>query len=445
MTLGLLLPWFPILLGAGIGGRLLGRTRGLALGVLCALFWLVLIQASAGPGLWRDIWAVATVMAGGFAITAIAAWAGEMASEGITTQRRSGASAGSVSEGAQFMTGVAQCTALTSILVEFDQFLETALDELNPWSKFDDFIRRTLFQTCRATHVRPYRVSVDGEVVLPLTEPSDATEAERPSAVEGVFGHVLRTGRSFVAGDHTVATGPDGRRGSRRPPAWCFAISRGLERVGVVSVGQLDIDPQANLAFLHAIEKSVSLCWSNLIEACRSKSATTMDPVTGTLTREAFLVSADSVLSASYVQSEPAAVAVIALEGLRDMNDSGRWEVSDELLHEVGQALRQKVRPDDRVGRFDGSRFVMLLRRVDTDLANLIVAQLVTRISGICGDRGRWRSQIAVRAGVAMAHEDKPTIRSLVTSALSLCHKARQEHLPMASSASVETAVGVGV
>ena len=48
MTLALLLPWFPILLAVGVGGRLLGRSRGLFMGVLCALFWVMVIQSSVG-------------------------------------------------------------------------------------------------------------------------------------------------------------------------------------------------------------------------------------------------------------------------------------------------------------------------------------------------------------------------------------------------------------
>lgn len=56
VTLTLILPWFPIILGVGVAGRLLGRARGFALGLLCALFWIVLVQASMGPTIWMDFW-----------------------------------------------------------------------------------------------------------------------------------------------------------------------------------------------------------------------------------------------------------------------------------------------------------------------------------------------------------------------------------------------------
>ncbi len=42
MNLTLLLPWFPIILAVGVGGRLLDRARGAGLGLLSTLFWILL-------------------------------------------------------------------------------------------------------------------------------------------------------------------------------------------------------------------------------------------------------------------------------------------------------------------------------------------------------------------------------------------------------------------
>ncbi|MFQ5473019.1 MAG: hypothetical protein ACE5FA_09070, partial [Dehalococcoidia bacterium] len=68
MKLALLLPWFPIVLAAGVAGRLLGRGRGFAFGLLCALFWVVLVQATTGVIVWHDAWAVTALLTGGVAI-----------------------------------------------------------------------------------------------------------------------------------------------------------------------------------------------------------------------------------------------------------------------------------------------------------------------------------------------------------------------------------------
>src|SRR3972149_6735636 len=78
MTLTLLLPWFPILLAVGLGGRLLGRGRGFALGLVCAMFWVVLVQAAAGTGIWRQPGVVVTIVIGAVAIFLMGGWAGTM-------------------------------------------------------------------------------------------------------------------------------------------------------------------------------------------------------------------------------------------------------------------------------------------------------------------------------------------------------------------------------
>ncbi len=76
MTLALLLPWFPIILGVGIGGHLLGRKRGFGLGVLAAVFWIVLVQAACTVAVWDAPWIVASIVTGAMAIIAMGAWAG---------------------------------------------------------------------------------------------------------------------------------------------------------------------------------------------------------------------------------------------------------------------------------------------------------------------------------------------------------------------------------
>ena len=80
MDLTLLLPWFPIVLAVGIGGRMLGKKRGLFLGIACALFWIVLVQATVGYSIWQDYWVVAAMVAGALAIIFMGSWAGESSS-----------------------------------------------------------------------------------------------------------------------------------------------------------------------------------------------------------------------------------------------------------------------------------------------------------------------------------------------------------------------------
>jgi diguanylate cyclase (GGDEF)-like protein len=451
VSLALLLPWFPVLLGVGMGGRLLGRSRGLALGVLCALFWLLVIRSSAGPGLWKDGWALASAAAGMFAIIAIGAWAGETGAirNRFAPVRRdpTGIMEGSLASKSELESGRAESTVdsltrLSEAMDQFDDFVEDNRLVNDPWPAFGEFMRRVLYQNCQATHVRPYRLVNEGRELAPLIEVDSSYPTKRLGASDGLIGEVLATGRAYLEGGggqavagSSSASVADGRA------AWCFPIRHGVVSHGVVVVGQLGIVPQDHVRLLETSARLISQFWLALQEMCRSRDASVLDPATGVLTREALLASAESSLAESYGQSEPASVAVVALEGLRELNDSGRWEVVDQLLREIGQSLRGKLRLDDRLGRFDGSRFVILMRRVDADLSMKIVGQMLAKLDLIAGDSQRWRKKIVCRAGVACSGDDRPDLRTLVSRALTLCHLARVDQQPFAHAAAGALAV----
>ncbi len=435
MTLTLLLPWFPILLAVGLGGRLLGRGRGFALGLVCAMFWVVLVQAAAGTGIWRQPGVVVTIAIGAVAIFLMGGWAGQMPVDrswpsGTSSSMFRPPSGDPASEDAR-----AALDRFATLIHQFDDWLAEHRDDSDSWPAFGEFIRGVLFQCCKATHVKPYRLLSEGGELVPLREPDPLAELKRVSARQGILGHVVTTGRSYVGGDPTQGE-LIGQLAQDvpEPIMWCFAVTQGTQRLGAVTVGQLDVAPEANRALLRAVEQLVSQCWCMLAETVRSRTAGQDDPGSGLYNRAAFLQAAQQSLRESYAQGEPVAIAVIVVEGMRELNDAGRWEVADELVREVADSLRRKVRMDDRLGRFDGSRFVWLLRRVDAELASLIVKQVISRLTALCGDRSRWRSAITVRCGVVGSGtgSKNPDLRTLVSHALVQSRRARLEQVTIA-------------
>jgi len=453
MTLALLLPWFPILLGVGVAGRLVGRGRGFALGLVCALFWVVLVQASAGTGMWNQPWIAGTLLMGAAAIFLMGGWAGQMPSDNLVPIRTRSAGSGSgPPAGAGGSDSVdsrhagldEMKTALdrfATVIHQFDDWLDEHGESKNVWSEFGEFIRGLLFQCCRATHVIPYRLLSEGEELAPLRDLDPLTEVKRVSARQGILGHVVTSGRSYVDGDRTQGElVKQLAQACPEPIVWCFAITQGTQRLGAVTAGQLDIAPADNLALLRAVEQLVSQCWRLLVETINGRTAGQDDPGSGLSNRTAFLHLAHQSLRESYAQSEPVAIAVIAVEGMRELNDAGKWEIADELVREIADSLRRKVRLDDRLGRFDGSRFIWLLRRVDAELASLIVKQVMARLKTLCGDQNRWRASITVRCGVVGSGTENPDLRTLVSHALLQSRRARLEHVTIAGELDVQPA-----
>jgi GGDEF domain-containing protein len=493
----LLLYWFPIFVGVGFGARAAARPTGTLLGCLCALFWVVLVQMNTGGALWHDAGlgvctlcgAVAIALMGhgastGFGLrpgwwksgspTAGEAWPRTGAADGRCEQAEpvSEAWTGGASGGRQIAL-----QAMSSAFQQFDAWLEVHRYSDDPWADFDEFLRGIIYQWTGGTHMRIYRVLSEGDELIPLREMEARDSSAMVSARRGIEGFVATTGRSYIGGDPTHgelvdqlapsgqtdgAGGLDESRGAdgaelndsagwEPGPAWCFPILRGSRKIGVVTVGRFEGVPAEDAsgrpvagswepAQLRLVERVVGQFWNALTEVCRSRAANITDPGSSGLNRKAFFEIGREVLADAYRQGEPVAVAVIAMEGLRALDDAGHWDTVDDIRATVSNVLKQRLRADDRLGRFDDSRFVLLLRRVDSELATLITKELMSRLVGLPAARKPHGEGVELRCGLAgsgITGEGsllgKPSLEWLVAAAIAACEQARQTSVTMAS------------
>ena len=439
MVLTLLLPWFPIALAVGVGGRLLGRTRGGGFGALCAVFWIVLIQASNGVAIWMDPWTTATILAGAVAIIAMGRWSGDVPDAESPHSVHPTGEAGS--QPPSIHADVDAARVIADTIEQFDVWLDEHRDDANPWPDFDEFLRAMLRHGCQARHVRAFRLVGEGHELAPLREIESAPLSGRLSARHGLLGHVVTSGRSYRADDDANGERLGELTGQmENSAAWCFAIREGTRRLGVVSVGAVELDPRHRRQRLRAMERLVHQFWLTLREVSHGRRLAQLDPECGILTRGAFFRDATKAIESSYRQCEPVVVAILAIEGLRELNDAGRWDAADDFLGLCCQEIRKKIRIDDVLGRFDGSRLVLLLQRVDSELASLILRQTVSRLETLCRDGDRWPATVGIRAGLAGSGTEQPDLPTLLTRALAQGSRARAERLAVASDVAVADA-----
>ncbi|MCP4591128.1 MAG: diguanylate cyclase [bacterium] len=366
--------------------------------------------------------------------------------------------------------------SMVSAYQQFDSWLEVHRYSDDPWADFEEYVRSVLFQWVGGTRVRAYRVLSKGDELIPLREMELGPEVSGKamlSARRGVEGYVATTGRSFVAGDPThgmlverlSSAHSDSGAGSEPGPGgpvWCFAIVRASHKVGVVAVHDFAAGSGGGIkgaaastphrfspSQLRLVELVVGQFWNTLTEVCRSRTAVTTDPSSGGLTRKAFFEVGREVLADAHRKGEPVVVAVIGMEGLRRLDDMGHWETTDDLRSTVSRVLRERMRAEDRLGRFDDSRFVLLLRRVDTELGTLIVKELMGRMECVLAARQDCGQGAELRCGLAgsgvTGEEDPLTRRSLeqlVTVALESCQEARQAAVALSSDLASASCVG---
>ena len=89
--------------------------------------------------------------------------------------------------------------------------------------------------------------------------------------------------------------------------------------------------------------------------------------------------------------------------------------------------LRDKVRTEDCLGRFDESQFVLLVRRVDSALAKLIVNQLLDALAPIAQTASARAASLAFRCGVSGSGTGRPELATLIGRSSERCRQARAE------------------
>jgi len=262
MITAAILPWFPIVLAVGVGGRLLGRPRAWFLGVACALFWVALTQASLSAAMWRDGWMIVTLVAGSSAIALMGVWSAHGVWEPVDgSGPRAAKDPGNVSA-----RQVSTWPALVgSPLDRFDEWLCEHRNDADPWPAFGEFAREVLRTTAQASHVQILRLDGDEQELIALHATDVWDDSEHRPARQGIPGHVLTTGRSYLHGDatqgelvHALA------RESGERIAWCFPVTTGVRRLGVVVVGRLAVVPDRMPESLRLAEQLISLFWRML-------------------------------------------------------------------------------------------------------------------------------------------------------------------------------------
>jgi diguanylate cyclase (GGDEF)-like protein len=85
------------------------------------------------------------------------------------------------------------------------------------------------------------------------------------------------------------------------------------------------------------------------------------DELTGLANRTQFLEALDRTVEARSDTTKQFAVAIIDMDGFKEINDSFGHDAGDMLLREIGDRMRTMFRDDDLVARFGGDEFVVLL------------------------------------------------------------------------------------
>jgi diguanylate cyclase (GGDEF)-like protein len=142
------------------------------------------------------------------------------------------------------------------------------------------------------------------------------------------------------------------------------------------------------------------------------------DPLTHLLNRRAFLVFASDAMNYFRRYGRDICILVIDIDMFKRVNDTFGHGVGDDVIEHVGRCIQGEVRTTDKVARFGGEEFVVLLRETDLGNAFLLAERIRHQIgSGVVEARGQTIVNVTASIGLALAHGDDRDIADVIERA----------------------------
>ena len=156
------------------------------------------------------------------------------------------------------------------------------------------------------------------------------------------------------------------------------------------------------------------------------RNAAIKDPLTGLANRAYFLRRLERACRRAHTRrSEVFAVQVLDLDRFKVVNDSLGHLGGDDLLKQVGAALKTCLRPSDLIGRLGGDEFAVLLEGLTGQTQAIRVAERMQSKLARPFRVGRQDVFTAASIGIALGHGPRTKPADLLRAAEVAMHRAK--------------------
>jgi diguanylate cyclase (GGDEF)-like protein len=253
-------------------------------------------------------------------------------------------------------------------------------------------LARELIETLGAEEVHVHHLSLfeDHELVVLYVLGGDGRlsylqpRAERPPGVSWV----ASTGRSFLAVGPRELTASVPRLTLTCPPAEGSAACALL--VPLTLAGQVESvavlvrrggDPFTE----RSIEGAVALCEqaATALALVRARAEAGTDPVAGCMNHRAMRRRLGEEIARARRSGNPLSCLMVDLDDFKLVNDRHGHHAGDTVLRGVAQALMGEFRAFDRVARYGGDEFVVILPQAELESAVAAGARALSRLNAL--------------------------------------------------------------
>jgi len=154
--------------------------------------------------------------------------------------------------------------------------------------------------------------------------------------------------------------------------------------------------------------------------------ASRFDALTGTLNRRAIDEALDAEVLRSRRLKEVFSVLMIDVDHFKDINDRHGHAAGDRGLQHLGTVFTTQMREIDRVGRYGGEEFVVVLPGTSMAEARLLADRLRERVEAL---PVRWQERpivLTISVGLAQWQGDGDDVANLLSRADAALYRAKQ-------------------
>lgn len=167
---------------------------------------------------------------------------------------------------------------------------------------------------------------------------------------------------------------------------------------------------------------------SNSVEASYHEEIyqlATHDPLTELCNRRHFCELADKEIARAVRNGRPLALCIIDVDLFKPVNDRYGHIAGDEVLREIGAAVRRHARSDDVAARIGGEEFALLLPECSDSEARQIAERLRADVASIRFTPGGEPHTITISIGIASLVTNREARGPLMAAADAALYRAK--------------------
>lgn len=128
------------------------------------------------------------------------------------------------------------------------------------------------------------------------------------------------------------------------------------------------------------------------------------DPLSGALNRSAFVGLSRTLVEEARRGGQPLAVALMDIDHFKRINDQYGHPAGDGVIRQVAAHIRESTRDGDRLFRWGGEEFLLLLPGVNQEQARALMERLAASVAAQVGDAVVEDLRVTLSIGVTLWH-----------------------------------------